>query len=151
MKSSTSALNIAKYYKRRKGQRNSLRNLRTVLPQVSELARDQLVQVILNLILNSMDATDEGNVRSQFATSREDGPIADDRNHADTGRGIAAERREPAFSNPTSPRNLPGTGLGLFVCRQNRPRTTERRSAVKLIRSDSSGTTFQLSCWSPAR
>src|SRR5262249_21941536 len=52
------ALNIAKYYKRTKGRIIEPR----VLPDLPPLCgvRDQLVQALLNLILNAIDATDKG-------------------------------------------------------------------------------------------
>ncbi|HUG17564.1 MAG TPA: histidine kinase dimerization/phospho-acceptor domain-containing protein, partial [Planctomycetaceae bacterium] len=53
-----SALNIAKYYKRKKGKQ-IVTEYDKSLPQL-RIVRDQLVQVFLNLILNALDATQEG-------------------------------------------------------------------------------------------
>ena len=64
------ALNIAKYYKRKKGK-----DVRTEFDtgiQPVSLVRDQLVQVILNLILNAMDATEEGQSITIFTERLED-------------------------------------------------------------------------------
>ena len=52
------ALNIAKYYKRTKGKK-IVTGYAERLPLL-RVVRDQLVQVFLNLILNAMDATEEG-------------------------------------------------------------------------------------------
>lgn len=128
------ALNIAKYYKRNKGkqiQRDFVANL----PRV-RVMRDQLVQVFLNLILNSMDATEEGGI-VRIETKR--------KNHLveisiyDDGHGIEAAHREKIFQ-PYFTTKATGTGLGLFVCRN----IVEQQLGGSLRLSDSSpaGTTF---------
>ena len=53
-----SALQIAKYYARRKGK-TIIEDYADDLPAVHTV-RDELVQVVLNLVLNAMDATEEG-------------------------------------------------------------------------------------------
>jgi two-component system NtrC family sensor kinase len=112
------ALNIAKYYKRRKGKHiqtdfdESLTAIRTVY--------DQLVQVLLNLILNAMDATEEG--RAIFISTErlaEDSGFPD---HVgirirDEGHGISEQARKLIFQAYYTTKSH-GTGLGLFVCRQ---------------------------------
>lgn len=130
------ALNIAKYYKRRKGK-----EIETLyaddIPQV-RLARDQLVQVILNLILNSMDATEEGSTIS-IQTRRELDQIQID--IIDTGHGISVENATSIFE-PYFTTKPTGTGLGLFVCRQIV--REQLNGDLRLARSDGSGTTFTL-------
>lgn len=128
------ALNIAKYYKRRKGKRILTRygeNLPTV-----HVVRDQLVQVFLNLILNAMDATPEGGTL-EISTSLREGWIRIA--FRDTGCGIAEAHRgqifEPYFTTKDT-----GTGLGLFVCRQILERSSQGR--IELTETSSSGTTF---------
>ena len=135
------ALSIAKYYKRRKGKQvhnhyaEDLKAIRTIY--------DQLVQVVLNLILNAMDATDEG-ASITVTTSDEQGK--DGRRVvairiADEGHGISDMAKlqifEPYFTTKAT-----GTGLGLFVCRQLVEQ--ELRGSIQLVRSDHSGTEFRL-------
>ena len=106
------ALGIAKYY-----QRTVERDIKTTVPfclAPVRGVRDHLTQVILNLVLNAIDATGKGGrIRIE---GRPDGDsivlsVADD------GRGIAEADRvrlgQPYFT--TKPQ---GTGLGLFVSRQ---------------------------------
>jgi two-component system, NtrC family, sensor kinase len=105
------ALNIAKYYKRTKGKR-ILTRYAEGLPFI-RVVRDQLVQVFLNLVLNAMDATEEGGT-IEIATSLQSGwmqvVIRDD------GHGISAPDRQRVFQ-PYFTTKETGTGLGLFVCR----------------------------------
>ena len=131
------ALNIAKYYKRRKGK-EIVTDFDDDLPHV-RLVRDQLVQIILNLILNSMDATEEGHSIT-IRTTREL-----DQLHiaiVDTGHGITVENAtsifEPYFTTKST-----GTGLGLFVCRQIV--REQLNGDIQLTKSDAFGTTFTLS------
>ncbi len=106
------ALNIAKYYKRRKG-----RTIRTELDDglpVVLTVRDQLVQVLLNLVLNALDATEEGGtivLRSRHDAQWVYIEVEDD------GQGIPPEHRDVVFA-PYFTTKPTGTGLGLFVCRQ---------------------------------
>lgn len=128
------ALNIAKYYKRTKGKR-VLTNFATTIPKL-RIARDQLVQVVLNLILNAMDATEEGG-RIEISTSLKSGwvhiAIRDD------GHGISpADQKhifEPYFTTKST-----GTGLGLFVCKNIMER--EFGGGITLASSSASGTQF---------
>ena len=106
------ALGIAKYYQRTK-QRSITTDVPVDLPAVVVL-RDYLTQVVLNLVLNAIDATEdqgkvhvEAHVESQWLVLT----VEDD------GRGISLADRcrifQPFFT--TKPH---GTGLGLFVSRQ---------------------------------
>ncbi len=135
------ALKIAKYYKRRKG-----RTIETAfdpgVPSV-RIMRDQFVQVILNLVLNALDATDEGG-RIEIRTSRETdsegiGWIRAD--VTDSGHGIDAESQSRLFQ-PYFTTKKTGTGLGLFVCRRIIEQSLGGR--IELARSDPSGTTFSV-------
>ncbi|QDU78849.1 Sensor protein ZraS [Polystyrenella longa] len=129
------ALNIAKYYKRKKGKRIVTRYAKGLPPLF--VARDQVVQVLLNLILNAMDATEEGQM-IEITTSLESGwlkvAVTDD------GVGIPHEKQESLFqayytTKPT------GTGLGLFVCRHI---MENMGGKIELTRSDESQTTFTI-------
>jgi two-component system, NtrC family, sensor kinase len=106
------ALGIAKYYQRTKDREISTA-IAADLPAVRAV-RDRLMQVVLNLVLNAVDATGKGGRIHLKAESRE-GWI--ELRIEDDGQGIAASDAarlfQPYFT--TKPR---GTGLGLFVSRQ---------------------------------
>ena len=106
------ALGIAKYYHRTK-QRVIATDIAANLPCVL-VTRDHLTQVILNLVLNAIDATDDQghiNLRARAADGWLELCVEDD------GRGISLADRcrlfQPFFT--TKPH---GTGLGLFISRQ---------------------------------
>jgi two-component system, NtrC family, sensor kinase len=128
------ALNIAKYYKRKKGKRIVTRYAEG-LPKL-RVVRDQLVQVFLNLVLNSLDATEEGGT-IELTTELKDGwirvAVRDD------GVGIP-ERDQAAIFEPYFTTKETGTGLGLFVCRNILEETGEGR--IELTHTSPEGTTF---------
>lgn len=130
----TAALNIAKYYKRTKGK-NIITHYAPDLPIV-RLARDQLVQVFLNLILNAMDATEEGGT-IEIATSYDEGWIR--ATVRDDGHGIPDSERGRVFQPYFTTKEL-GTGLGLFVCRHIMNETLAGR--IELVETSPTGTTF---------
>ena len=134
------ALNIAKYYKRWKGKSVTtdfaagLPNIRTVY--------DQLVQVMLNLILNALDAMNEGaamQIVTELIPASGSLPERIGIRVRDEGHGITAEAQRQIFQ-PYFTTKDHGTGLGLFVCRH----ITRQSLAgdIELIRSDSGGTEF---------
>jgi two-component system, NtrC family, sensor kinase len=106
------ALGIAKYYQRTK-QRSITTALPVELPTVVGV-RDHLTQVVLNLVLNAIDATDEQG-RIHVAAAVADGFLI--LSVADDGRGVSIADRcrlfQPFFTTKSH-----GTGLGLFVSRQ---------------------------------
>jgi signal transduction histidine kinase len=106
------ALGIAKYYQRTK-QRAITTAIDADLPTVRGV-RDHLTQVVLNLVLNAVDATESGG-RIRVEALSGDGAV--ELSVEDDGRGIATADRcrlfQPFFT--TKPH---GTGLGLFVSRQ---------------------------------
>lgn len=106
------AINIAKYYKRAKGGQIETQ-IPADLPAVIGI-RDQLVQVVLNLILNAIDATPPGG-KIQVRAERVDDRIVLE--VEDTGSGIAAENL-PRLFQPYFTTKKHGTGLGLFVTRK---------------------------------
>jgi len=128
------ALSISKYYKRNKGKHVVTRYAND-LPRV-RIVRDRLVQVFLNLILNAMDATEEGGT-IELATCLRDGWI--EVSVDDDGHGIEASRHETIFK-PYYTTKETGTGLGLFVCRNILERTRDGR--IELSRSSPDGTRF---------
>lgn len=130
------ALSIAKYYKRRKGKRISTRYA-SGLPTL-RLVHDQLVQVLLNLILNAMDATPEGGT-IEISTSLESGWIRIV--VRDTGHGVRDSDRSTIFE-PYFTTKSTGTGLGLFVCRHILERSGSGR--IELTDTGTSGTAFSV-------
>jgi len=106
------ALGIAKYYQRTK-QRVISTDIAANLPAVL-VVRDYLTQVILNVVLNAIDATDDQG-RIHLRARTEGGWM--ELSVEDDGRGISLADRcrlfQPFFT--TKPH---GTGLGLFVSRQ---------------------------------
>lgn len=135
------ALNIAKYYKRKKGKEIVTRydaNLPRVL-----VVRDQLVQVFLNLILNAMDATEEGGA-IEIETSHQRGWVLI--SVTDDGHGISVEHQTRLF-RPYFTTKSTGTGLGLFVCRRIIEQAGGR---IELTESGAEGSTFSVSLPVPA-
>ncbi len=106
------ALGIAKYYQRTKERAITI-DVPRDLPPIRGV-RDHLTQVLLNLVLNAIDATGKGG--RIHLEGREDGgsvvlSVADD------GRGIGDSDRARLFQ-PYFTTKPQGTGLGLFVSRQ---------------------------------
>lgn len=108
------ALSIAKYYKRRKGK--LIETVYSELPGV-ETIRDQLVQILLNLILNALDATEEGGrIEVRTFVELDNGVGWAIIEVEDDGQGIRDENK-PKIFEPYVTTKAHGTGLGLFVCR----------------------------------
>jgi two-component system, NtrC family, sensor kinase len=106
------ALGIAKYYQRTK-QRSITTDVPASLPAVVGV-RDYLTQVVLNLVLNAVDATaDQG--RIHVSAREEEGTLV--LSVEDDGRGISIADRCRLFQ-PYFTTKAHGTGLGLFVSRQ---------------------------------
>lgn len=129
------ALNIAKYYKRRKNKQ-IVTNYASDLPKL-DAVRDQLVQVFLNLILNAMDATAEGGM-IEISTNLEDRWLRI--SIRDNGAGIAESDRARLFQPYFTTKDT-GTGLGLFVCRLILERNDGQ---IELTDTSSSGTCFSV-------
>jgi len=129
------ALGIAKYYPRTR-QRAITLALGDDLPPVRGV-RDHLTQVLLNLVLNAVDATDKGG-RIQLEARSEEGALV--LTVADDGRGIAVADRcrlfQPFFT--TKPH---GTGLGLFVSRQI---VEEMGGSLSYVTEPGTGSTFSV-------
>lgn len=106
------ALNITKYYSRTKGRLID-NQVPADLPPVWGM-RDQLVQVVLNLILNAIDATPQGG--RVTVSARVGGPGLELAVH-DDGGGIAPDQA-PRLFQPYFTTKKHGTGLGLFVTRK---------------------------------
>lgn len=103
------ALNIAKYYKRTRGKTITT-EIETNLPSLY-VAPDQLVQALLNLVINAIDATAPGGhitVRAYIQEGELRLCVCDD------GCGIRAEDQAKLFQ-PYFTTKPHGTGLGLFM------------------------------------
>lgn len=129
------ALNIAKYYKRRKNKQ-IVTQYAEGLPALNAV-RDQLVQVFLNLILNAMDATAEGGTIEISTQQDADWLRVSIR---DNGSGIAPADQAKLFQ-PYFTTKETGTGLGLFVCRLILERNDGR---IELTDTSPQGTTFSV-------
>jgi signal transduction histidine kinase len=129
------ALNIAKYYQRTRGRVIEAR-LPPRLPPLFGV-RDQLVQVLLNLVLNAIDATDKGGRIEITAESRAGELLISVR---DTGSGIAANNLDRLFQ-PYFTTKKHGTGLGLFVTRKL---VTDHGGTVECESHPGDGTVFRL-------
>lgn len=106
------ALGIAKYYQRTKDRVISMR-IDPSLPPVL-IARDLLTQVVLNLVLNAVDATGKaGSIQLHFRQSHDQVELTVE----DDGRGIDEADHDRIFQ-PYFTTKPQGTGLGLFVSRQ---------------------------------
>jgi two-component system NtrC family sensor kinase len=107
------ALGIAKYYHRTK-QPTIINELGREIPPLRGV-RDHVTQVVLNLVINAIDATASKGGTIHLTDRGGDGWI--ELSVADDGQGIAPADQIRMFQAyfTTKPR---GTGLGLFVCRQ---------------------------------
>ena len=130
------ALGIAKYYKGGKN-RNIVSRVPDDLPAIVGV-RDQLVQVIFNLVLNAIDATGKGGsivVEAQREGNRVEWTVVDD------GIGIDPAVQSRLF-RPYFTTKKQGTGLGLFVIR----RIVEAHGGTVGVESElGRGTTFRVS------
>lgn len=106
------ALGIAKYYKGGKN-RVIVVEVPDGLPLVSGV-RDQLVQIVFNLVLNAIDATGKGG-RITVSARAEGATVA--LRVADDGAGVPDDVRAKLF-RPYFTTKKHGTGLGLFVIRK---------------------------------
>lgn len=131
------ALNIAKYYKRRKGKQIETHYAEN-LPQLWAV-RDQLIQVFLNLILNAFEATEEGTTFSITSALTDEQEIRVE--FQDEGHGIAPENLDRVF-RPYFTTKRTGTGLGLFVCRNVVSESAGGR--LELTETSPTGTCFTI-------
>lgn len=129
------ALNIAKYYKRKKGRRITT-EFPEELPKVKAVA-DQLLQVFLNLILNALDATEEGGTILIIAKRCGEGVCVTVK---DDGHGIPEAKKEQLFE-PYFTTKPTGTGLGLFVSRHV---LKSMNGSITLVESSPAGSSFRV-------
>lgn len=114
--------------------------------------RQQIKQVILNLLLNAMDAIGENLGTIRVRTHRLQKPDGQEWAHIeieDTGLGISAEHLDhifdPFFTTKHSSTFNEGTGLGLTIVHQI---IQEHRGNIRVESTEGHGTTFhiQLPC-----
>jgi two-component system, NtrC family, sensor kinase len=127
------ALGIAKYYQRTKDRAISI-DVADDLPPVLAL-RDHVTQVVLNLVLNAVDATSKGGEIRVNGRAEGDWVVL---SVEDDGRGIDLKDHDRIFQ-PYFTRKPQGTGLGLFVSRQI---VEERGGCLEFQSAPCSGTTF---------
>jgi signal transduction histidine kinase len=129
------ALNIAKYYKGTK-TRTITADVSRDLPVLFGV-RDQIVQVVFNLVLNAIDATQKGGRIEVTASRAADGVEIVVR---DDGTGIDSVHHDRVF-RPYFTTKKQGTGLGLFVIRKI---VHEHGGAVDFQSGSGKGTTFRV-------
>ncbi|MBX3335090.1 MAG: hypothetical protein KF876_13270 [Nitrospira sp.] len=114
--------------------------------------RQQIKQVLLNLLLNAMDAIGENPGMVRVQTHRLQKPNGDEWAHIeieDTGQGISAEHLDHIFDPFFTTKHLStfneGTGLGLTIVHQI---IQEHRGDIRVDSTEGHGTTFhiQLPC-----
>ncbi len=129
------ALGIANYYK---GGKNRMltADVAANLPVLSGV-RDQLVQVIFNLVLNAIDATGKGG-RIDIRAAASDGKLILE--VIDDGSGIPADDLDRIFK-PYYTTKKHGTGLGLFVIRKI---VVEHGGTLAVVSEVGRGTTFRI-------
>lgn len=76
---------------------------------------DRITQVIINLIANAAQHTQNGTITIRVYAAKDDGFIAVE--VADTGEGMDQEQLAHLFDRYYTRHTLTGTGLGLFICR----------------------------------
>jgi two-component system, NtrC family, sensor kinase len=137
------ALDIAKYYKGGKNRRIRI-DVPDDLPPVFGV-RDQLVQVVFNLVLNAIDATGKGGEIVVSAATEGDRLVLAVR---DDGAGIPDELRDRLF-RPYFTTKKHGTGLGLFVIRKI---VEEHGGTVAVASEPGRGSAFrvELPCTKPS-
>jgi signal transduction histidine kinase len=106
-------------------------------PAQVRVVRDRLQQVFLNLILNALDATEEGG-ELQIATRSTEGFVQIEM--IDSGSGIPPAMQEKLFEAYVTSKET-GTGLGLFVCRSL---MQEARGRILLLESGPGRTVFRV-------
>ncbi|MEW6325564.1 MAG: ATP-binding protein [Nitrospirota bacterium] len=104
---------------------------------------DRMKQVLLNLLLNALQATGRGGVITVSGEYVEEN--ANDRfirlSVADTGVGISAEHLEKLFTPFFTTKGREGSGLGLMTCHHI---VDQHRGSIDVESQLGKGTTFQL-------
>ncbi|MBP1686903.1 MAG: histidine kinase, partial [Deltaproteobacteria bacterium] len=122
----------------RKSGISLVRTLASDLPLINADS-DQIKQVMINLILNAIEATDRGGGVTVISrrVERSDGCLSQ-LEIRDTGIGIPAEQLEDIF-NPFFTTKETGTGLGLAIAHQI---ITEHGGSITAVSEKGCGTSF---------
>jgi signal transduction histidine kinase len=112
----------------------------TATPKV-EAVRDQIHQVVLNLVLNALAVTPaEGRIRVRTSPSEGGGAEIE---ISDTGPGIPREHLEQIFDPFFTTRGPDeGTGLGLMVCHRI---VTDHGGTIEVHSREGEGASFRVS------
>lgn len=117
-------------------------------PPHGMLDRQQIKQVLLNLLLNAMDAMSEKTGTLRVRTTRlqkADGEVWAQVEIEDTGHGISPENLEhifdPFFTTKHASAVNEGTGLGLTIAHQI---IQEHRGEIQVQSTEGIGTTFRI-------
>jgi signal transduction histidine kinase len=112
------------------------------------LDRQQIKQVLLNLLLNAMDAMSEKTGTLRVRTTRfqkADGEVWAQIEIEDTGHGISPENLDhifdPFFTTKHTSAVNEGTGLGLTIAHQI---IREHRGEIQVQSAEGIGTTFRI-------
>jgi len=123
------------------------KDLAPELPRVM-LDRQQIKQVLLNLLLNAMDAMSEkiGTIRVRTTKlQKADGEVWTQIEIEDTGHGISPENLDhifdPFFTTKYASAVNEGTGLGLTIAHQI---IREHRGEIQVQSTEGIGTTFRI-------
>ena len=123
------------------------KELASDLPRVM-LDRQQIKQVLLNLLLNAMDAMGERGGCLRVRTDKvikADGAVWAQVEVMDTGEGISAENLEhifdPFFTTKRTRGENEGTGLGLTIVHQI---IQEHKGEIQVRSTEGTGTTFRI-------
>jgi len=132
------AVQLAQMSPRKKAVRVTA-NISPILPKIYA-SEGMLLQVLLNLILNALDAChDKGNVNIR-AFKKDDEKITI--HIKDDGHGIASEIKNDIFKPDfTSKPRGEGTGLGLAISREL---IHSMHGSLELISSDATGSCFEI-------
>jgi two-component system sensor histidine kinase HydH len=113
--------------------------VRTVEPTVTASGDEaRLREVVMNLVLNALDASERGGeIRVR---ARKLGPVEIELSVEDDGAGVALEQREKIFQ-PFFTTKAQGTGLGLAIVHSI---VTQHRGSLRLESSEKGGAAFRI-------
>jgi signal transduction histidine kinase len=103
------------------------------------LDRERLKQVVLNILLNAIQATFRGYILIKSACIEEDGEKFLQLSISDTGSGISEEELQKLFNPFFTTKQRGGSGLGLITCHQI---VDEHRGTIDVRTEVGKGSTF---------
>lgn len=114
-----------------------LENVPSALPIVVSVDREQMTQVLLNVVLNAVQATRRGGMVRLRTGTDTDWAMVD---VSDEGPGIASEHQSRVFE-PFFTTRKRGTGLGLAISYRI---VAAHHGSIQIASSSSTGTTFRV-------